>query len=79
MATVAALAVNIHGGLGETSAGFALSYAAVHAVLVVKYLRALRHVIIALPLTTRYAIGFALAAAIWLISAFIPVPLRFGL
>ena len=79
MATVAALAVNIHGGLGETSAGFALSYAAVRTVLVLKYLRAIRHVVVARPLTTRFALGFAIAALLWLTSAFVPVPLRFGL
>ena len=41
---VAALAVNIHDGLGKTSASFALSYASVRAVLVVEYLHASRSV-----------------------------------
>ncbi len=79
MLAVAALALNIHHGLGESSAGFALSYAAVRAVLVVEYLRAGKHVAVARSLTRRYARGFGIAAAIWLVSAFVPVPLRFVL
>jgi len=37
-----------------------------------------RHVRRARPLTTRYAVGCAAAAALWLASAFLDVPLRFG-
>lgn len=79
MVAVAALAVNVHHGLGESSAGFALSYAAVRAVQVVEYLRAERYVAAARPLITRYKRGFAIAAAIWLVSAFVPAPVRFVL
>lgn len=79
MVALAAIAVNVHHGFCESSAGFALSYAAVRAVLIVKYLRAIRHVPAARPLTTRYAVGFAFAALIWLVSAFVPIPLRFTL
>lgn len=79
MFAVIALAVNIHAGLGATSQGFALSYAAVRAVLVLKYYRAIRHVPDARPLTTRYAVGFGVAALVWFISAFVPVPFRFAL
>ena len=53
MLAVAALAVNVHHGLGESSAGFALSYAAVRAVLVIEYLRAGKHVVTARSLTNR--------------------------
>lgn len=77
MLAVAALAVNVHHGLGESSAGFAFSYAAVRAVLVVEYFWAGRHVVAARSLTSRYARGFGIAAAIWLVSAFVPIPLRF--
>ncbi|WP_199174923.1 low temperature requirement protein A [Halegenticoccus soli] len=76
---VIALAVNIHDGLGSTSAGFALAYAGVRGVLVFKYYRAMRHIPEARPLTTRFARGFGLAALIWFASAFVPVPYRFGL
>ncbi len=79
MLAVAALAVNVHNGLDEGSVGFALSYAAVRGVLVINYLRASYYVAIARPLTTRLALGFALAAVIWLVSVFVPEPLRFAL
>ncbi|MFN6496300.1 MAG: low temperature requirement protein A [Nostoc sp. DedQUE01] len=79
MLTAAAMAVNIHHGLGESSPGFALSYALGRAVLVIEYVRAGIHIPSARPLTTRYAIGFAIAAFLWLISAFIPIPWRFVL
>lgn len=79
MVAAAALAVNIHQGLGESSAGFALSYALGRAVLVVEYVRAVKYIPIARPLTTRYATGFAFAAVFWVGSAFIPLPWRFVL
>lgn len=77
MVAIAAIAVNIHHGLGESSSGFALSYAAGRAVLVVEYLRAAKSITAARPLATRYAQGFALAATLWLLSAFVPIPWRF--
>ncbi len=78
MLAIAAMAINVHHGLGESSSGFALSYAAGRAVLVVEYLRAAKSISAARPLATRYAQGFSLAATLWLISAFIPIPWRFG-
>ncbi len=79
MLTAAAMAVNIHHGLAESSPGFALSYALGRAVLVIEYVRAGIHIPSARPLTTRYAIGFAIAAFLWLVSAFVPLPWRFAL
>ncbi|MBW4577150.1 MAG: low temperature requirement protein A [Aphanothece sp. CMT-3BRIN-NPC111] len=79
MIAIAALAVNIHDGLGETSAGFALSYFASRVVLVIEYLRAAKHIPPARGLATRYATGFAIAASLWLLSVFVPIPLRFAL
>jgi low temperature requirement protein LtrA len=79
MLTAAAMAVNIHHGLGESSPGFAIAYALGRAVLVVEYIRAGIHIPSARPLTTRYAIGFAIASLLWLISAFVPIPWRFAL
>ncbi|HEY3298214.1 MAG TPA: low temperature requirement protein A, partial [Armatimonadota bacterium] len=61
------------------SAGFAISYAVVRLLLVVEYIRAGRYVPEARPLTGRYSKGFAVAAVIWLISAFVPIPFRFAL
>ncbi len=79
MLAIAALSVNVHDGLGKSSAGFALSYAAVRGVLILQYLRAGWHVVTARPLTTRYIYGFSVAAVIWLVSAFVPIPMRFVL
>ncbi|MGD2183521.1 low temperature requirement protein A [Lusitaniella coriacea] len=79
MLAVAALAVNVHHGLGSTSSGFALSYAVARIVLVLEYLWAGWHIPVARGLTTYYAKGFAIAAFFWLISAFVPIPIRFVL
>jgi low temperature requirement protein LtrA len=77
MLTATAMAVNIHDGLGKNAAGFAITYALCRIVLVIEYVRAGLYIPQARPLTTRYAVGFAIASAIWLSSAFIPAPLRF--
>lgn len=77
MLGVAAMAVNVHGGLAESSAGFALSYATVRLILVFQYIRAAKHVASARSLATHYAIGFAIAATLWILSAAVPIPLRF--
>jgi low temperature requirement protein LtrA len=76
---VSALAIHVFDGLGETSAGFALAYAAARGILVIMYLRTARYVPEARALARRYATGFAIAALIWLVSAFVPPPFRFGL
>ncbi|GJD20460.1 low temperature requirement A [Rivularia sp. IAM M-261] len=78
MLTAAAMAVNIHHGLSENSAGFAMSYALSRIVLVIEYVRAGSYIPEARPLTTRYAIGFAIAAVIWIISEFVALPWRFA-
>src|SRR5918996_104370 len=77
MMAAAAMAVNVSHGLGETSAGFALSYAAIRFILVIEYLRIRRNITVARPLTERYLIGFSSSAVIWTASAFVPPPLRF--
>lgn len=75
---VAVMAINATGALdSRDSAGFAAAYAAMRLVLAGQFWRA-RHVRRARPLTTRYAAGCAAAAALWLASAFLDVPLRFG-
>jgi low temperature requirement protein LtrA len=71
--------VNVHAGLGHASAGFALSYAAVRFILVGEYLGAHVWVPAARSLTKRYSLGFGAAAAIWLVSAWVPTPFRFYL
>ncbi|MEO0373646.1 MAG: low temperature requirement protein A [Cyanobacteria bacterium P01_A01_bin.17] len=79
MLAIASLAVNVHHGLGESSIGFALAYAASRVMLVCEYLWAGWHIPMARPLTTRYAVGFSIGALLWLISIFVPFPLRLGL
>jgi low temperature requirement protein LtrA len=79
MFAVGAMAVNVHAGLGHGSAGFALSYAAVRFILVGEYLGAHIWVPAARPLTKRFGLGFGAAASIWLVSAWVPPPLRFYL
>jgi low temperature requirement protein LtrA len=81
MVGAAALAVNVPYGLGSSSAGFALSYAAIRIILVLEYVRTGRNKSFpsATPLIRRYTRGFLCAAIVWIISAFIPPPFRFVL
>lgn len=79
MLAIATLAVNVHHGLGESSIGFALAYAASRLMLVLEYLWAGWHIPKARPLTNRYALGFTVGALLWLISVFVPLPFRLGL
>ena len=77
MMGAAAMAVNVPAGLGETSAGFALSYAGIRFILVIEYFRVGRYITSARQLIQRYLIGFSSSAIIWTVSAFVPPPLRF--
>ena len=76
---VASLAVHAPEALGNASAGFALSYAAVRFMLVTEYLRAGRHIPHVRELTNRYCLGFGLAASLWALSALVATPWRFWL
>lgn len=77
MMAVAALVVNAADAVGTTSAGFALSYAAVRFMLVAQYGRAARHIPAVRPLIYRYMAGFGSAAALWALSALVSPPYRF--
>jgi low temperature requirement protein LtrA len=73
------MAINATGALeSRDSAGFAAAYSVMRFVLVAQYWRA-RRVARARALATRLAGGCALAAALWLASAFSAAPLRFVL
>ncbi|HKH86458.1 MAG TPA: low temperature requirement protein A [Nitrososphaera sp.] len=76
IAATAFMAVSVHDGLGENSRWFALSYAIMRVILVVEYVRTRRHVPDARELTTRYSIGLSIAAGIWFVSVFVPLPFR---
>jgi low temperature requirement protein LtrA len=79
MFAVAAMAVTVHQGFSQGSAGFALSYAAVRFILVGEYIGADLFVPAARRIIRRFEIGFGIAATIWLISAFVAPPYRFVL
>jgi low temperature requirement protein LtrA len=79
MFAVAVLAINVHDGLGDTSQGFALGYAAARVILILMYIRAGQQRPRVRALTARYVNGFAVAALIWLVSALVPEPARFVL
>jgi low temperature requirement protein LtrA len=79
MFAVAAMAVTVHQGFSQGSAGFALSYAAVRLILVGEYIGADVFVPTAHKFIRRFEIGFGIAATIWLISAFVAPPYRFML
>ncbi len=74
---VASLIVHVPQALGKSSIGFALSYAAVRLILVAEYYRAGRHIPAVLPIVNRYLAGFGSAAALWVVSTFVPTPQRF--
>lgn len=71
------MAVSIPDGVGKNSGWFALSYAVIRTILVVEYLRTRQHVSPARQLTTKYSIGFSIAAGIWFVSICVPPPIRF--
>ena len=76
---VAVMAVNAKDALdSRSSAGFAAAYAVVRFTLVAQYLRA-RRVPESRALTTRFAVGFGLAAICWLLSSLVPAPARYWL
>jgi low temperature requirement protein LtrA len=56
---VASLIVHVPDALGDSSTGFALSYAAVRFMLVAEYFRAARHIPYVRPIVNRYLAGFS--------------------
>jgi low temperature requirement protein LtrA len=78
MLAVAALASTTPDALHGGSAGYAVAFVAVRAVLVALYVRARRHVPEARGLTTLYASVFSVAAGLWLLSLLVPAPARYA-
>jgi low temperature requirement protein LtrA len=79
MFVVAAMAANAEDELhSRSSAGFMAAYGVLRLVLVAQYARA-RHLPDARPLTARYVAGHGTAALMWLASALLPAPARYGL
>jgi low temperature requirement protein LtrA len=75
----AVMAVNADDALdSRSSAGFGAAYAGMRLLLAIQYLRA-RAILETRAITTRHALGFSLAAALWLSSAFADPPGRYWL
>ena len=77
---VVVLGLTIYGALGGGSAGFAAAYAALRLLLVGRYAATWRTT----PSETRGFVGryagvYAVVAALWVVSVFVPEPWRFGL
>jgi low temperature requirement protein LtrA len=76
---VASLGFHVHDGIGESSVGFALSYAYCRILIIGLWYRAGYHNPEARGLTTRYGIGYLISAALWILSVFVPEPARYYL
>lgn len=79
MFLVACMAVAIPSAIAGNSGYFVLAYIGIRTLLVWEYLRAGLHIPRARPLTTRYALGFGIAASIWGLSLLLPEPYRWTL
>ena len=77
MLTVAAMAIFAHDAFGETSAGFAISYAAFQLILGYLWWRTGVYDDNHRPVTIPYIIAFTVTTLLFFISAFVPAPLRF--
>lgn len=79
MLTVAAMAIFAHDAFGDTSAGFAVSYAAFQLILGYLWWRTGVYDENHRPLTIPYIIAFSVTTLLFFISAFVPAPIRFYL
>jgi hypothetical protein len=80
MLAIAALAVQIPDvAAGRHDAGFVVAYVILRSLLVALYLRAWPHAVAARPLIARYAGGYSLSIALWLLSLLVDPPLRYVL
>ena len=77
MFTVAAMAVYAHDALGETSAGFALSYAGFQLILTFLWWRTGVHDPAHQPLSRPYALAFLITTLLFIASYFYEPPERF--
>ena len=74
MVTVAAMAVFAHDAFGETSAGFAISYAAFQLILGYLWWRTGVYDENHRPVTIPYIIAFIITTLLFFLSAFVPDP-----
>jgi low temperature requirement protein LtrA len=79
MITVAAMAVFAHGALGESSVGFALSFAAYQLILTYLWWRTGVYDPHHRPLSQTYTINMSISILLFVGSVFVPMPYRFYL
>jgi low temperature requirement protein LtrA len=77
MLAIAALAVQVPDVAHGESTGFVVAYVVLRSLMVALYLRSYRHVPAARPLIARYAAGYSLGIALWLVSLAFPAPARY--
>ena len=76
MLTVASMAVFAHGALGESSAGFALSFAAYQLILTYLWWRTGVYDPDHRPLSRTYTVNMLISTLLFVGSVFVPIPLR---
>ena len=76
MLTVAAMAVFAHGALGESSVGFALSFAAYQLILTYLWWRTGVYDPNHRPLSRTYTVNMLISTLLFVGSVFVPIPLR---
>lgn len=76
---IVGVGISITGVSGALANQFAVMYALVRFFQVVGYVRTARHVLEAEGLIRRYAVGFSIVGAFWLVSIAVPTPLKYGL
>jgi low temperature requirement protein LtrA len=79
MLAIAALAVQVPDVAHGDSTGFGVAYVVLRSLMVALYLRSYRHVPQARPLIARYAAGYSLGIALWLVSLAFAAPGRYVL
>ena len=79
MACVASMAVFAHGALGDTYAGFAISFGVFQLVFAYLWWRTGVYDAAHRPLSRPYVIGFLVMTTLFFVSVWLPAPLRFYL
>jgi low temperature requirement protein LtrA len=80
MLAIGALAVQIPDvATGRRDAGFVVAYVTLRSLLIALYLRAARRMPAARPLVLRYAGGYAIGVALWIVSLLVDPPVRYAM
>ncbi|RLE12083.1 MAG: low temperature requirement protein A [Actinobacteria bacterium] len=79
MVALAILAASVSTGPSGSTVAFAAAYAGARVLLLLLYARAYRFVPATRQLVRGYLTGFGIGAVLWIVSVFVPEPLRFWL